>query len=341
MTTSEIFQQQIKQLKNSIDLHESEMRAALEFILTEQASQDDIVEFLTLLRDKGESASEIKGALKLMREKCHRLPLKSSPLFDTCGTGGDGKNTFNISTAVAFVLAGGGINIAKHGNRAVSSKSGSADVLKALGVNIEADANKVAHCIDEIGIGFLFAPHYHPAMKIVGPARQKIGTRTIFNLLGPMLNPAQPDFQIMGVYDQKLLPIITQVLKDTGSKAVAVVHGSDGMDEITLTGKTYISLYKDNHVDLFEFDPQEVGYDYCSPKDLEGGNAEENAKRLRRLLKGHSEAIDHCVHLNAALGFMVAGKTSDFKEGLLMAQESISSGRAYQKLEALIEISHS
>ncbi len=317
-----------------------EMQGAMAEILSGNIKERDIIAWLTFLRDKGESSDEIKGAVQALQKKALKLSLKTRDVIDTCGTGGDQKDTFNISTAAAFVLAGAGITVAKHGNRAVSSRSGSADVLKACGVNVDAPPEIVARCVDEIGIGFLFAPLYHSSLKTVAEARKKIGTKTIFNILGPLLNPAGAKRQVIGVYDQRLLPLMVQVLKELGSASAAVVHGGDGLDEVTLTTTTTIFLLKNGKISEEIFDPRSVGYPYCLPQDLQGGEAAQNAHRLRKMLKGHSQPIDHCVHLNAALAIRVAGKTDDMREALLMVQESISSGKAYQKLEALVEMTN-
>lgn len=330
----------IDRLSRREDLSDAEMESILDQILGQKIAEADLIRFLTLLRDKGETVGEIEGAIASLRKKAARFPARTRDLVDTCGTGGDLKGTFNISTAAAFIVAGAGIAVAKHGNRAVSSKSGSADVLKALGVNIEATPETVARCVDEVGIGFLFAPAYHSTLGVVAAARKKIGTKTIFNILGPLLNPAQPSFQVIGVYDKRLLPIVSSVLRDAGCKGGAVVHGNDGLDELTLTTTSILHRLKGGKIAEESFDPRSVGYETCTMKDLEGGSAEENALRLKKVLKGHSLPLDHCVHLNAALAIAVARDLTDFKEALLAVQESVSSGRAYQKLEALIEVSN-
>ncbi len=336
-----MFQEILKKLEGREALNSSAMEESMNAILSGNISEADSIRFLTLLRDKGETVEEIKGAVLAIRSKATNLSLKNKEVIDVCGTGGDGKNTFNISTAVAFVLAGAGIVVAKHGNRAVSSQSGSSDVLKAIGVNIDASPELVARCIDEIGVGFLFAPLYHSALKTVAEARKKIGTRTLFNIIGPMLNPAGAKKQVIGVYENRLRPLVAQVLKELGSQTVAVVHGADGLDEVTLAGKTNITFLKNGQITEEIFDPKSVGYDLCKSEDLVGGDSATNAKRLKKVLKGHSEPIDHCVHLNAALALRVAGKTDDWREALLIVQESISSGRAYEKLEELIEMTNS
>jgi len=324
----------LEQLEAGQNLSADETGQIMQAVLDDQLSEKELTRFLLALRNKGETSEEIWGLVNTLKKVA--LPFEfGGDLLDTCGTGGDLKNTFNISTAVAFVLAGCDIKVAKHGNRAVSSRSGSADVLKALGVNVEASVETSKHCLEKVGIAFLWAPLYHPALKKVAAVRQKIG-KTVFNIIGPLLNPAGAKKQVIGVFDEKLLDLLPPVLKKMGTTKAAVVHGSDGMDELTLTGPSYISWYEGGEVKREIFDPRSVGYDYCRHQDLEGGDAEQNAKRLRRVLKGHSEAIDHCVHLNAALAVMVAGQAGDFKEALLKVQESISSGKAYQKLEELV-----
>lgn len=330
----------IQKLKSATSLTAQEVEEDFAQIFSGKVEEKFLIQYLTLLRDKGETTEEIKGAILTLQKKALRLPITVVGAIDTCGTGGDQKNTFNISTAAAFVVAGAGIPVAKHGNRGVSSRSGSADLLKACGVNIDASPETVARCVDKIGIGFMFAPLYHSALKAVSDARKKISTKTIFNILGPLLNPAGVKRQVIGVYDQRLLKLVADTLKELGSESAAVVHGGDGLDEVTLTTTSRIFLLKNKKIVEEEFDPRSVGYPYCKPEDLQGGTAEENAHRLRKMLKGHSQPIDHCVHLNAALAIRVAGKTDDMREALLMVQESISSGKAYGKLEALVEMTN-
>lgn len=331
----------IQKLKNKTDLSLDEIKSFLSDLIKGNLDEDQIIQVLTLLRDKKESSQEILGAAQFLRSQMTSIQLQSKEAIDNCGTGGDGKNTFNISTAAAFIVAGAGIPVAKHGNRAVSSKAGSSDILQACGLNLDIPIQKMAEAVDTIGIGFLFAPYYHPALKVVAPIRQKIKTKTIFNCLGPLLSPAQVSRQVIGVYHKRLLPIFAEVLQSLGSKSAAIVHAHDGLDEITLTTKTDITFLCEGEIKTEIFDPQSVGYNYCSENDLRGGNAEENALRMKRVLKGHSMPLDHCVHLNAALAILVSGKVASFKDALLMVQESISSGKAYQKLEELIDFTQS
>lgn len=333
-------EESIQKLKSATSLTVQEAEEDFTRILSGRVDEKSLIQYLILLRDKGETAEEIKGAVLALQKKALRLPITVSGAIDTCGTGGDQKNTFNISTAAAFVVAGAGIRVAKHGNRAVSSQTGSADLLKACGVNVDASPKIMGRCVDKIGIGFCFAPLYHSALKTVASARQKISTKTIFNILGPLLNPAGVKRQVIGVYDIRLVYLLPQVLKELGSESAAVVHGRDGLDEVTLTTTTAISFLNEGGISEEEFDPRLVGYPYCRLEDLRGGTAEENAHRLRKMLKGHSQPIDHCVHLNAALAIRISGKTADMREALLIAQESISSGKAYEKLEALVEMTN-
>ncbi len=337
MPAQDIF---LDQLLLKRDLSVSQMETALEEILSGRVEEKEVVSWLNLLRDKGEKAEEIKGAVVALRKRAVLLSCKTREVLDTCGTGGDQKNTFNISTAVAFVVAGAGVAVAKHGNRAVSSQSGSADVLRACGVKVDASPEVVASCVDQIGIGFLFAPLYHATLKAVSAARQKIKTKTIFNILGPLLNPAGAPRQMIGVYDAKLLLLMGTVLKELGTKKALLVHGHDGLDEVTLTSKSSLLWVQEGKMREEIFDPTILGYPFCRPEELTGGTAEENAKRLKKTLKGHSQAVDHCVHINAAFALLVADRAKDIKEALLMAQESISSGRAYEKLERLVEMTN-
>ena len=327
----------IKQLKEGKSLNQKEAENIFSLMIHGKMHPQDVEAFLCALRDKGEVLDEVVGAVRVLKAKATSIHLRNPDAIDVCGTGGDQKGTFNISSAVAFVVAGAGVCVAKHGNRAVSSQSGSADILKALGVKLDLSSDAAARCIDEVGIGFLFAPQFHPVLRELAPIRKKIGTKTIFNLLGPLLNPASVKKQVVGVYSKNLLPLMVSVLKNLGSQSVGAVWGHDGLDELTLTGPSSLCfLHKGN---IFEeiFDPKTVGYSYCKLSDLGGGTPDENAKRLKQVLKGHSMPLDHCVHLNAALALRVAGKASDMKEGLLLAQASISSGKAYQKLEELVE----
>ena len=321
------------------DLSEDEMMSAMIQVMEGKVSDAQLAAFLTALHLKNETVSEIVGAARVMRDKAEKVNAKDS--VDTCGTGGDGADTFNISTAVAFVVAGAGVRVAKHGNRAVSSKSGSADVLKCLGVNIDAALPVVEQCIEEVGIGFLFAPLMHKAMKHAAAVRKELGFRTIFNLLGPLTNPANAQAQVLGVFDAKWVNPLAEVLRDLGSTHALVVHGFDGLDEITLTGETQVAELKNGNVSNFSLNPKEFGYSLCSATDLKGGTPETNAEIIREILKGEPGPKADIVVLNAAAAIYVSGKADSIARGILLAADSIGSGAAANKLEELCRVSNS
>jgi anthranilate phosphoribosyltransferase len=323
------------------DLTESEMIAVMRRVMAGEADASFLAAFLTALKMKGESVGEITGAARVMREHADRVQVAVSPLVDTCGTGGDGADTFNISTAAAFVVAGAGVAVAKHGNRAVSGKSGSADVLKCLGVNIEADKAVVKRCLEEIGIGFLFAPLRHPAMKHAAEVRRILGFRTLFNLLGPLTNPAGAQAQLIGVYENRWTRTLAEVLRDLGTKRAMVVHGADGLDEITLTSETSISSLSNGNIIDFIIKPETFGLRRCGLGDLRGGSPEENAAILRGILEGQDGPRRDVVLLNAAGAIAVADKAESLEEGFALARESLRSGAALAKLEDLKRLSHS
>jgi len=329
----------INKLVNKENLSQEESSMAMNEIMSGEATPAQISSFITALRMKGETIDEITGCAKVMREKVMPIKTNADYVVDTCGTGGDNSHTFNISTISALVAAGAGVRIAKHGNRAVSSDCGSADVLKALGVNIDADADKVAKCIDEVGIGFLFAPLLHPAMKYAITPRREIGIRTIFNILGPLTNPASAKGQVLGVYDEKLTEPLAYVLKNLGSKHVFVVHGADGLDEMTITDKTSVSELKDGIVHNYTIAPEDFGIHKADRSELIGGTIDENAKIVLNILNGEKGAKRDIVLLNAGTAIVAGGKASDIKEGIYLAEESIDSGKALQKLEMLIKYS--
>lgn len=330
----------IRRLLDGEDLGRETARAVMQQIMGGEATDAQIGAYLIALRCKGETAEEIAGSAELMRQKATPVPSSRQPLVDTCGTGGDGAGTFNISTTVAFVAAGAGLAVAKHGNRAVSSKSGSADVLKELGVNVEADATAVGRCIDEVGIGFLFAPMLHGAMKhAIGP-RREIGARTVFNVLGPLTNPAGARRQLIGVYDPKLTETLARVLHSLGAERAFVVHGLDGLDEITLTGPTRVSELADAAVSTYEISPEQFGMRPCAAADLEGGDAAANAAILSEILDGAAGPRRDVVLLNAAAAIAAGGLAGDLAAGLDRARESIDSGKARAALEGLKRASH-
>ena len=325
----------ISKVVDGADLSQEEAAATMNEIMSGEATPAQIACFITALRIKGETVDEITGCAKVMREKVTRIESQADLLVDTCGTGGDGAHTFNISTTAALVAAGAGLHIAKHGNRSVSSRSGSADVLKALGVNIEADAATVGRCIDEVGIGFLFAPALHPAMKYAIGPRREIGIRTIFNILGPLTNPAGATVQVLGVYAPELTETLANVLKNLGSDHVFVVHGADGLDEITITDKTHVSQLADGQVRSFTIDPEDFGISRSDISSLVGGTAEENAQMTLDILKGEKGPKRDIVLLNSAAAIMAGGKAANLVEGIQLAAESIDSGKALGKLELL------
>lgn len=297
---------------------------------------DDIADLLQALARKGETAEEIAGAATVMREKALTIQPNVSRLIDVCGTGGDGLKSFNISTTVAFVLAGGGVSVAKHGNRSVSSRSGSADVLEHLGISLDISPEQVTDAIEQVGIGFLFAPAFHPGMKHVMPVRKKLGIRTIFNILGPLVNPANAPYQVIGVFRKDLCETMAHALQQIGLRQALIVHGVDGMDEITLTGKTFFAHFKNNEVTTGTIDPRDYGFSYCKPQKLVGGDPAENAAITLRILKSEEQGAKRdIVLLNAAAGFWITGKAQDIGEGIELARESIDSGKALEKLEVL------
>ncbi|RMG58882.1 MAG: anthranilate phosphoribosyltransferase [Gammaproteobacteria bacterium] len=288
----------------------------------------------------GENADVITGAARAMRAAAVRIRPKCEGLLDTCGTGGDGASTFNISTTVAFVASACGVPVAKHGNRAISSKSGSADVLEALGVNIDLEPEQVCRCIEQIGIGFLFAPSHHPAMRHAGAVRRELGVRTVFNLLGPLTNPAGAPFQVLGVYAEDRLEPVAEALKQLGTRRALVVHGADGLDEITTTTITHAMLVeKDAPLQRFELDPAAFGMPYATPEALAGGDAATNAAIIRHILAGQHGAGRDIVLLNTAAALWITGKADGIPAGLELAAQAIDSGRALEKLQALADIS--
>ncbi|MBI4745909.1 MAG: anthranilate phosphoribosyltransferase [Deltaproteobacteria bacterium] len=322
------------------NLTEDEMVSVMREIMEGEATPAQIASIITALRMKGETVDEITGAARVMREKALKVKTKAPVVVDTCGTGGDETFTFNISTAAAFVVAGAGITVAKHGNRSVSSKSGSADVLKSLGVNIEAEVQKVEECLDSIGIGFLFAPLMHGAMKYAAPVRREIGIRTVFNILGPLTNPAGAQYQVLGVYRSELTEMLAEVLRNLGSVRAFVVSGNDGLDEITLTAETKVSELKDGVVNTYYIKPEDFGMTRCKLFELQGGDPDDNAGIIREILKGEKGAKRDVVVLNAAAAITASGKANDIKDGIKLAEEAIDSGKALEKLERLIEITN-
>jgi anthranilate phosphoribosyltransferase len=308
-------------------------------MMSGEATPSQMGGLLMALRVRGETVDEITGAVTAMREKMLRVRAPADAI-DVVGTGGDASGSFNISTCAALIVAGGGVPVAKHGNRALSSRSGAADVLSALGVNIELDADGIARCIEEAGIGFMFAPAHHPAMKNVGPTRVELGTRTIFNLLGPLSNPAGVKRQMVGVFSRHWIEPLAQVLKNLGAEAVWVVHGSDGLDEITTSGVTHVAALENGVVRSFEITPEQAGLPRVKPEALRGGTASENAQALTQVLEGTKGPFRDVALLNAAAGLMVAGRASDLKQAVALAQKSVDSGEARNRLRRLVAISN-
>ncbi len=322
------------------DLSAGEAEEAMNIIMTGQATQAQIGGYLVGLRMKGETVEEITGSVRAMRSQATPVPFSKNGhiLLDTAGTGGDGAHSFNISTAAAFIIAGAGRKVAKHGNRAASSNCGSADVLAALGVSLELTAEQVAACIEEVGIGFMFAPKFHPAMKYAIGPRRELGQRTIFNLLGPLTNPAGVTHQLIGVYDPALTQTLAEVLGELDSTAAFVIHGHGGLDELTTSGPNRVSQLRDGKVDTFELNASDFGLRSASVDDLHGGNPDENAARMRSLLSGQDgTACRDVVLLNAAAA--MATETGDFNLALADAFTSLDSGAALAKLDGLIAIS--
>lgn len=329
----------ISKLIEKEDLAESEAEAVIHQIMQGDATTSQIGAFLTALRMKGETIAEITGCARAMRSNAIHVTTNQELLLDTCGTGGDSAGTFNISTAISLIAAGTGVAVAKHGNRSVSSRCGSADLFEALGVKIDLGPEGVAKCIDEIGIGFLFAPLFHPAMKYAAAPRREIGIRTIFNILGPLANPAAVSAQLVGVYAPELTESIAKVLDSLGIHQAIVVHGG-GLDELSTTSTNKVSHLANGQITTYYFDPGELGFPPASLEELTGGTPQENAKIVLGLLHGESGAKRDIVLLNTAGALVAAGKVKDFKTGTAIAAESIDSGQALKKLEQLIRLSN-
>ena len=325
----------IAKLAEQSSLSEKEAEESMLQIMDGQATAAQVAAFLMGLRVKGETMEEIAGAVRAMRSKALRIRLGASHVVDTCGTGGDGSHTFNISTTSAFVVAGAGLTVAKHGNRSVSSKSGSADVLTALGVKIDLPAEHVADCIDEVGVGFLFAPLYHSAMKHCAGPRQEMGIRTLLNILGPLSNPAGASLQVVGVFDEHLTELIARVLVHLGTQHCFVVHGMDGLDEITLTTKTKVAEGKAGVVSSYFVDPKDFGVERASMKDLVGGSAQDNAQITREVLQGRKGPKRDIVCMNAAPALVAGGLAKTLRDAFQLAGQAIDTGKAMDKLDRL------
>ena len=325
----------IDKLLGNQSLTQDESREIMFKIMSGEFNDVQIAGFLIALRSKGESSSEIAGFTQAMREKMTSVPIQSDAI-DMCGTGGDARGTFNISTAASFVVAGAGVKVAKHGNRSMTSKSGSADVLTALGVDITMSPEKVAECVDEIGIGFMFAPSLHPAMKYAVNARTSLGVRTVFNILGPLANPAGVRRQVMGVYDGVLTVTLAKVLKRLNAVSAMVVHGHDGMDEITNTSSSKVTKLENGSIKSTVFSPADYGIAVAKLEDLAGGEPEVNAKIIIDIFRGEKSPRRDIVLLNAAAGIVVGGKVPSLSQGIELARQSIDSGSAYDVMQKLI-----
>ena len=334
-----MFRELIEKLRRHEDLSVGEAGAAMEAIMDGRAQPSQIAGFLVGLTMKGECPDEIVGLARTMRARATKLSRSFAPVFDTCGTGGDGANTFNVSTVAALVLAACGVTVAKHGNRSASSRCGSADVLEALGVNVSAGPVAVERCLEEAGIAFLFAPVFHPSMKHAGPTRKELGIRTAFNLLGPLTNPAGATRQLVGVPRPELTELVARSLGQLGAERAWVVHGADGLDEISTTGYTKISECRDGRVNTFYLHPADAGIAKAAPAALAGGNASENADIARAVLAGEPGPARDVVLLNAAAGLLIAGQAATLKEGIGLAAEGIDSGHAAGALMRLVECS--
>jgi anthranilate phosphoribosyltransferase len=320
-------------------LSREEARSVMEEVMRGEATPAQIGGFLVALRLKGETAEEIAGCAEAMRAHVLAVTPKRSDLVDTAGTGGDGAGTFNISTAAALVAAAAGAGVAKHGNRAVSSASGSADVLEALGFELELDPGRIERSIDELGFGFLFAPSHHPAMRHAGPVRRELGARTVFNVLGPLTNPAGARAQVVGVYAPELVPTIADVLARLGAHRAFVVHGAGGIDELSPAGPNLVCEVVGGKVRRREIDPRDVGVARCAPEDLSGGTPAENAETIRRIFAGETGARRDAVLLNAAGAIAAGGHADDLEEGYGLAAEAVDTGAAGERLNELIAFS--
>jgi anthranilate phosphoribosyltransferase len=334
------FKSIIGKVATGATLTREEAASAFDSMMSGEATPSQMGGLLMALRVRGETVEEITGAVSAMRGKMLRVTAPAEAV-DIVGTGGDGSGSVNVSTCAAFIVAGSGIPVAKHGNRAHSSRSGAADVLASLGVKIDLRPDEVGRCVREAGIGFMFAPAHHPAMKNVGPTRVELATRTIFNLLGPLSNPAGVKRQMVGVFSRQWVQPLAQVLRNLGSQSVWVVHGSDGLDEITLTGPTFVAALENGEIRTFEVTPEEAGLARCDSEGLKGGDADGNAVALQSVLDGKPSPYRDVALLNAAAALIVAGRVKTLKEGVEIGQTSLDSGAAAARLKHLVAVSNS
>jgi len=334
-----LIKEAIAQLVGGHSLTMDEASTVMNEIMEGTATPAQFGAFVTALRCKGETVDEIAGFARTMRAKALRVNL-SEPVVDTCGTGGDGHGTFNISTTAAFVVAACGLKVAKHGNRAMSSQCGSADVLEALGVKIDLNPEMVQKCLETVGIGFMMAPVFHPAMKYAAVPRKEVGIRTVFNILGPLTNPAGARAQVLGVAEKSMTEKMATVLKMLGCQRALVVHGQDGLDEITITGKTFVSELKKGSIKNYDVTPEEFGLPRAKPDSLKGGTTKDNAELLRSILSGKKGPQRDIVLMNAAAALLAGDKVTTLGQGITLAEQAIDNGKALQKVEALISFSH-
>jgi len=329
----------LRKVASGGSLTQDESAEAFELMMAGEATDAQVGALLMGMHVRGETVEEIAGAARAMRARA--VPVRAPEgAIDTCGTGGDAKGTHNISTCAAFVVAGAGVPVAKHGNRSISSRSGSADVLTALGVDIECGPEVIARSIEACGLGFMFAPAHHAAMRHVAKVRTELGTRTIFNLLGPLANPAGTKYQVVGVFSEQWVEPIARVLGLLGAERAWVVHGADGLDELTTTGVSHVAVLDKGQVSTFNISPRNAGLPDAKPEDLIGGDAAENAAHIRAVLHGNQGPLRDIVLLNAAAALLVAGKAKTLREGVALAAQSIDSGKAINVLEALVTLSH-
>ena len=331
-----MFKKYLNQIINRADLNETEMYAMITEIFSGNITDAQIGAFMAALATKGETFEEVAGAAKAMRDKARHIKTSGSEVIDTCGTGGDGADTFNISTTTAFVVAGCGLKVAKHGNRSVSSRCGSADLLEIMGVKIDADPETAAGAISEIGIGFFFAPLFHSAMRYAAQARKEIGVRSIFNMIGPLTNPANADCQLIGVYAPELTELMANALKLLGSRRAFVVHGHDGLDEVSVCAPTRISELKDQQIKTYDVFPEDFFSTHAKPEDIKGGNPRKNAEITLKILNGESGPKRDIVTLNASFALVAGGKAKNIPDGIQLACSSIDNGSAIRKLDELV-----
>lgn len=337
---SEMIAESIKKLTSGIDLSREEARGTIREMLSGEVGDAEISGILVAMKMKGETREEIVGFAQGMREMAVLIRPRCDMVVDTCGTGGDCKGTFNISTAAGFIVAGSGVAVAKHGNRSVSSSCGSADVLLELGVNIEMGPDRACECVEVAGIGFLFAPTFHPAMRRVMNARRSLGIPTIFNILGPLANPAGAAAQVLGVNSIELAPLMAEVLSQLGLRRAFVLHGMDGMDEFTLTDETLVCEVDDGSLKRYSLSPEDLGLDRCRTEDLKGGDARDNARIVTGVLSGKAGAALQISLANAAIALVASGKASSWMQGMALCRESVESGEAMRRLELLVEVSN-